>query len=122
MTDIPSDLIVPRGALRLSPRMLSLCRDFAVQYGLTHPHSRNVTAISWAERRSYRLADESDWVDQGPGFDLGGMERRGLPAHAIHVFEGVEIFLQIPSVVWRASEERMIDVEERNGMTEVVLR
>lgn len=119
---IPPDLIVPKGALRVSRGLLDLVKDFAAQHGMVRRNSRYVAAITWSDGRSYRLSDDSERVDQGPGLDLGGLERHGLPAEAIHVFDGVEVVLQIPSEAWRSRSERLIDLEERDGMTEVVLR
>lgn len=48
----------------------------------------------------------------GTGLMLHVDDRSELPTRAIQLIDGVELAVQIPSQVYRASRERLIDVDE----------
>ena len=98
--------VIP-GTIRLSPSALAFARDFAAQF-----KGNTIVSFEYGFERTLR-GPEGQVIDLGDGFDLGLYRRSQVPREVVHRESGFEYAIQVPPWIFKASNDRVIDVEGR---------
>lgn len=85
------------------------------------PNEDWVISFYWADSRSVRETDNSEWQEVQPGLDLAAYERWKVPEQYVWRVGDTDIAVKIPTVEWEKSAERLIDVDE-SAFSGLILR
>jgi hypothetical protein len=110
----------PVGVVKVSNAALELGRAVGAAGRRRLPGKDWVVQFHWYLSQRYRYPD-TDWVEEGPGLDVGASERSEIPPDRIAVIDGLEFAVAIPKDICEAATERLIDVAG-DGTTKLILR
>lgn len=108
------------GIVRVTAAALDFAREFAESVGASYG-GRYVTTFDWAESISVRDNKGAPSRQLGPCLLLGGYERPDVPTEFIQKAGKLEFAIKIPEAIWKASQERTIDVDNSKPF-QLVLR
>ncbi len=108
----PDDWFTPLGAVGISASAVDLARAFHEQVKKAVPEEDWVISFDWADSRSMREAQGSEWQEVQPGLDLAAYERWKVPEQYIRRVGETDIAVKLPSDEWEKSAERLIDTDE----------
>ena len=111
----------PPGAVEVSPAAWQMAREFDERVRRSKSYKEWVIAFDWADARSIRRRIDGPMEDIGPGLDIVAYDRPDVPPEAVQQRDGIAFAIHIPSRVYEASTERLIDVDE-TAFSKVVLR
>lgn len=104
------------GIIAVSTAALKMAHEFGDHLRTEQPEKDWVVCFDWADSRSMRIPRPSGAMQElGPGFDLAAYERRHVPAEAMQSIGGVTFAIKLPSRVWLASAQRLIDADGSIG-------
>jgi hypothetical protein len=69
-----------------------------------------VMSFEWLFDRKVKERKDADWIDLGPGLDIGIFHLHEVPQACVVVEDGVAIAAKIPLDILAASKSRLIDV------------
>lgn len=99
------------GVVRVTAAALDYAREFAASVGASQG-GRYVTTFDWAQSIGVRENANAPLQQLGPCLLLAGYERRDVPSRFIQKAGKFEFAVKIPDDIWKASHERMIDIDE----------
>jgi hypothetical protein len=95
------------GIVRVSAEALQYAHDFAATVG-----SRYVMTFDWAQKIGIRENANAPLKDLGACLLLTAFERADVPPEFIRRAEDLEFAIRIPTPIWQASAQRLIEVDE----------
>jgi hypothetical protein len=120
-TKLPHSYFAPPGAVRVSAAALKMAREFDEAVRRATSQDDWIVTFDWAFARSVRQRPGCPTEDIGPGLDLITYARSDTPPEVIQRVEGVTFAIKIPSHIYNASTQRLIDVDE-TAFSKLVLR
>lgn len=121
VTSPPEEWFTPPGVVRISSSALELARAFRTQAIQTQPEADWVISFDWSDSRRIREKGANIWRDVGAGLDLTAYETHQVPSGVVQLVDDLSVAIKIPSQIWEASAERLIDTDER-AFSGLVLR
>lgn len=122
MSDVFRSLpFAPPDAVKVSPAAWTMAREFDERVRRSGSYKEWVISFNWGDSRSIRRRIDGPMEDIGPGLDIVAYDRSDVPAEAVQQRDGVAFAINIPSRIYEASTERLIDVDETT-FSKVVLR
>jgi hypothetical protein len=79
--------------INLSNKVIELGEAFASSVG---GKSKWILIFDWALSRAVRMSPTSPWQELPPGFDMGMIERKLIPAKAIFLAGRLEYVIRVP--------------------------
>lgn len=95
------------GIVRVSASALQYARETSAVVS-----SRYVVTFDWAQSISVSQSADAPLEHIGACLTLAGYERRDVPAGYIQTADGLEFAIRIPTPIWQASAQRLIDLDE----------
>ena len=111
----------PPDAVKVSPAAWQIAREFDERVRRSGSYKEWVISFSWGDSRSIRRRIEGPMENIGPGLDIVAYDRSHVPTEVVQQRDGIAFALNIPSRVYEASTERLIDVDE-TAFSKLVLR
>jgi hypothetical protein len=71
-----------------------------------------IVTFDWAENISVRHSPDAAEEPIGPCLTLSAYERHQIPTGFIETIDGMEFAIRIPTALWKASERRLIELDE----------
>jgi hypothetical protein len=109
-TKAQQGLFAPPGVVSVSAPALEMARKFDKHVKSTRSGDEWVIAFDV----------DGPMEELGPGLDLVAFKRSDVPDEAVQHVEDVTFVIKIPSQVYEASSQRLIDVDEK-AFSKVVL-
>jgi hypothetical protein len=106
--DFTPEDFAPKGAIKLGNGVIDEARTFLQDLQKFDPHSKWIVAFAWCYERQMRKSGESQYVDEGPGFDLAGYRSTELPDYAAEARDGVPLAFIIRQDILGASRNKEI--------------
>lgn len=95
------------GIVRVSASALQYARESSAVVA-----SRYILTFDWAQSISIAQSADAPLEHIGACLTLAGYERVDVPSGYIQRADGLEFAIRIPTPVWQASEQRLIDLDE----------
>ena len=107
--DSEDDFVAP-GIVKVAAAAFELVREF--DRVVRAQKGDWVATFDWAENISVRRSRDAAEESIGPCLTLGAYERHQIPAGFIETIDGMEYAIRIPAALWKASERRLIELDE----------
>ena len=117
----PAKIFAPPGSIKISDAAWQMAREFDERVRRSKSYEEWVISFNWADSRSIRRRIDGPMEDIGPGLDIVAYDRPDVPAEVVQQRDGIAFAANIPSRIYEASAERLIDVDE-TAFSKLVLR
>jgi hypothetical protein len=111
----------PPGSIKISNDAWKLAREFDERVRRSRSYKEWVISFNWGDSRSIRRRIDGPMEDVGPGLDIVAYDRADVPTEAVRRKDGIAFAIKIPSRIYEASIQRLIDVDE-TAFSKLVLR
>lgn len=101
---------VPPGAIKVSTTALQYARDFMAAVTAAHGNKYMAT-FDWSQQITGRASLDAEPQPIDDCLMLGASERSDVPQEAIHVLDGLEFAVEIPTEILQTSVQRLIDFD-----------